>query len=103
MNESCFIDGLQNQVRIRTKALPEIMLYIDSLEKSDDIFHPIYSIANLLSWIKGLLDINTSNLNALDNEEKEQLKFYNEEVLYKDKKRHLSIPVYLYATPMIAT
>ena len=103
MNESCFIDGLQNQVCIRIKALPEIMQYIDSLEQSDDVLHPIYSIANLFSRIKSLIDLNTSDSNTLNNEEKERLKFYHEELLYDDKKRHLPISVYSYARPMSAT
>ena len=102
MNESYFIDGLQNQVRIRTRALPEIILYINSLENPNDIFHPIYSIAKLFSRIKSLIHLNTSDPNALNNVEKEQLEFYHEELLYKDKNRYLSITLYSYAIPIIA-
>ena len=91
MNDSCFTEGLQNQVCIRTKALPNIMQYIDSLEQPTDIFYPVYSITNLFSLIKSIIDLNTSDPNALSNDEKEQLKFYNEELLYDDKKRHLSV------------
>ena len=59
--------------------------------------------ANLFSRIKSLIDLNTSDPNALNNEEKERLKFYHEELLYEDKTRHRPIPLYSYTRPMIAT
>ena len=47
MNESYFIDDLQNQICVKIKALSEITEYIDTLERSDDINHPINTIPNL--------------------------------------------------------
>ena len=79
------------------------MEYIESLEQPDDVLHPIYSIANLFLRIKSLITLNTSDPNTLNNEEKERLKFYHEELLYNNKKRHLPISVYSYARPMIVT
>ena len=49
MKYSCFIDGLQNQVCIRIKAVSDITEYIDILEIPDTIDHPINTIANLFS------------------------------------------------------
>ena len=65
------------------------MQYINSLEQPDDVFHPIYSIANLFSRIKILIDLNLSDPNTLNNEEKERLEFYHEKLLYDDINRHL--------------
>ena len=53
--------------------------------------------------IKSLLDLNIINPNVLNNEEKKRLKFFKEEILNEDNKRHLSIPVYSYVRPTVGS
>ena len=68
INETVFVDGLQYQVRTRVKTLPEIVEYIDTLDRLDNIFHPINEITNLFLKIKTLLDLDILNSNVLNNE-----------------------------------
>ena len=100
---SCFIDGVQHQVRIRKKALPEIYEYIESLNRPDDFLHPICIMIDLFLHIKTLLTTSASNNRELNNQETIQLNHLNEELLYDDDKRHLPVPVYSYSRPTIAS
>ena len=67
INKTVFVDGLQYQLRIRVKMLPEIIEYIDTLNQLDNVFHTINEIINLFLKIKSILDLNILNLNILNN------------------------------------
>ena len=76
MNESCFVDGLQNQVRVISNALSNIIQYIDTLETPDNINQLINAIANLFYQIKNLTNLSSAGPNNLNKEEK-RLDFYH--------------------------
>ena len=47
LEETCWIDGLQRQVKLRRLALPELMLWCNSIENDDDNIN-----------IEGVLEMN---------------------------------------------
>ena len=89
-------------MRVRVKSLSEITEFINTLERPNDINHPINVITNLFSQIKNLAGLNSSACNTLNNEEKEKLELYHKEILY-NKKRHLHIPIYSYTRLIVPT
>ena len=42
------------------------------------------------------------NSNLLNDEEMYQYKFYQDEILYKSKQKHLPIPIYTYTQPTLS-
>ena len=67
--QSSWIDGLQRQIKVRRKALPEILVYLESSEfdnKYTDIFETIKSLFLRIDDV-----LNNINLN-------------NEDIIFKD-------------------
>ena len=58
-----WIDGLQNQVCVRVKALPEIGRYLESLDIVDDIHDSRYIMCD---YIRKMI-----NFHGIDNEDRE--------------------------------
>ena len=54
---SCWIDGVQRQIRLRKKALPEIVVWCEKLE-SEPAFHSIHERNSLIHMIPLIYDIN---------------------------------------------
>ena len=72
-------------MRVRVKSLSKITGFINTLERPNDINHPINAITTLVSQIKNLTGLNSSAHNTLNNEEKEDLELYHKELLYNKK------------------
>lgn len=102
---SCWIDGLQRQIRLRKKAIAEIVSWCEKLE-SESTFHSINERNSLIHMIPLIYDINDiyqANVNELNTEEEEfYVKVYSD-FLFDDEKEHLPIPVFSYIIPTMGT
>lgn len=96
MWQSAFIDGFNHQIRIRKKALPELMEWIGSIEDEDttDIV--------MVNYFRQLNDVCSMSETELNTNEfnKEFHAFAIDHVIHNDdKEKHLPIPTYSYIKP----
>ena len=100
--DSCWIDGLQRQVRVRKKALPEIMIHLDHLSQETEIVGECH-ISIMITLFRRINFV----IESMDERSNENETFYEHVInnlLYDDKdKDHLPIPVFSYITPTMTT
>jgi predicted GIY-YIG superfamily endonuclease len=110
LEKSCWIDCLQRRVRVRKKALPEIMNYINAdiqEERQDD--EGRRKTIDLFRRINELV-MNSNGANSNENDEvldednhRFQCHVYQDLLVDDDNKDHLPIPVFSYITPTMTT
>ena len=99
--ESCWVDCLQRQVRVRKKALPHVMLWCESLEESLDIDDD--ECDHILEMIDLFKTINAVVHEDLEVEDDLRELIFEELIYDDDEKEHLPIPVYSYIAPTMTT
>ena len=96
---SWWIDGLQNQVCICVKALPEIEKYFESL----NILYTQYGSAKIMKdFIGKIICFNkwiNQNREFECDEDHDMWEFMKNNLLYDDEYRHIPIPVFSYVKP----
>lgn len=93
---SCWIDGLQRQVKVRRKALPEIMewfqkIIIDDNINMSNVNDPRVKVIRMFNKI-----MNVLNGTMIDDDFKKHI---HENLLAPDSENHLPVPVYSYINP----
>ena len=105
LEESCWIDCLQRRIRVRKKALPEIMNFINDIQEEGQDDEGRIKLMDLFRRINELV-MNTNCANLNENHEgldEQNLLFqhhvYENLLFADDDKNHLPIPVFSYITP----
>ena len=98
LNLSCWINGLNYQVKLRKNALPEVNDFLDRIHPIEnyeylaDYEDPTHLMALLIRRITSLVE------NEVDYDE-EEVAFVNKHLLIDDEKPHLPVPVFSYVRP----
>ena len=92
LSKSCWINGLQQKVRIRRRALPELMLFIDSLTVSDDNI----GMTEMIDVFKKINVLVTNGQGCDDDIDDTFCHFVFDHLIFDDTKivKHLPIPVF---------
>ena len=101
IDQSIWVDKLQQQIRFRKNALPEIIEYINSLEieNVNDIPDGLLDMANLFKKINNILQ---HPIELLNEEDTHFLQFINEDLVDDDSSSDLlPVPVYSYIKPTL--
>jgi len=97
LSESCWIDGLQRQIRVRKKAMAEILQWCDKIQQDGGNRFNVDMISLFLRINRVLTSENEANLSE---EEIEFREFMHQNLLHQDEKEeHLPIPIYSYLKP----
>ena len=97
LSESCWIDGLQRQIRVRKEAMSEILLWCDEIQRDGGNRYNLDMISLFLRIDRALASENEPNLS---DEEIEFREFMHANLLHHDEKEeHLPIPIYSYLKP----
>ena len=107
LSESVWIDGLQRQVQVRKKALPEIMLWCNQIEMDDAEANAENELRNsngqamMIALFRRIHDVLQADVENLNNDDLSFLNHIESNLLYKyqDEEEHLPIPVYSYIKP----
>ena len=99
INDSLWIDGLQHQVCIRPNALPEVIMFLDSLDINEESQHSTYIMKTYL--LKLTIFHNNHILNqGYDNDcDEEMWNKMKDNISPDDGLRNLSVPVFSYINP----
>ena len=99
INSSMWIDGLQNQVCVRVKALPEIGRYLESLDIVDDRCDPrniMHKFMTKMIHFHGITEEDKQHLSEEDHHLCGNMEAF---MHYNDEYRHIPIPVFSYVKP----
>ena len=103
---SMWIDGVQRQVKVRTKAFPEIKKYISELNlvpTERDSNNPLHIMVSFFEKMFRLFDENVSLIDAMSEHDCSFYAFMNKHLIHVDNEPHLPIPVYSYIKPHMGT
>ena len=93
---SHWVDGIMRVIKVRLKALEEIMVYINSLELTKNEDNPRIVIMNIF---KDIYRLHKMNLNqSIEQEDCDTWKFYSQ-IIIEDPVTHLPVPVFSYIKP----
>jgi len=101
LNSCMWVDGLHNQVYLRTKAIPEMKEYLESVEVSNDIYDPSSVMMAFMQKLIELHEIYCGNMEFCCDEDHELGLFIQDNMLYDDDDRHIPIPVFSYVKPTL--
>ena len=100
IRKSCWIDALHHQVRIRAKALNEVLDHLEKRNRDGEIVEE--SDQQLFRLLKVLNNNWPPSRNTrLSDADKTLLAFAEKELLYVDKEDHLPIPVFSKVLPSV--
>ena len=100
IRKSCWIDALHHQVRIREKALSEVLEHLEKRNRDGEIVEE--SDRQLFSLLKDLNNIWPPSRNTrLSDDDKDLLFFAEKELVYVDKDDYLPIPVFSKVLPSV--
>ncbi|MGB0404839.1 MAG: hypothetical protein ACPGDB_01450, partial [Fusobacterium sp.] len=100
LKKTIWIDGFQKQVKIRIKAIPEILKSIESKEKNK-FFQNLHSIDgyDMIMWFKEIYRLQNVKFEQMNSYERTTLAFISTNLLHRDSERHLPIPVFSFIKP----
>ena len=99
LSSTMWVDGLQNQVRLRTKAIKEVQEYIESIEVQGRRNDPKNKMISIFTEIFRLNTCSHENAYFDDVDDVLQWKFIKDHMLYDDDQRHIPVPVFSYIKP----
>lgn len=99
ITSSMWIDGLQNQVCVRVKALPEIYQYLESIDIFDNSNGATDKMKVFLMNRVKLNGIIHQNRDFECDDDNDMWEFMKWNLLYDDENRHIPIPVFSYVKP----
>ena len=105
LERSFWIDCLQRQVRVRRKALPEIIAFINNIqEEEQQLDEGVRETIDFFQQIYELVVNYNDNDERLIQQDQQLRRHIFENLLYDDDdKDHLPIPVFSYITPTMTT
>ena len=91
--------GLQHQVCLRLKALPEVIQHLESMQISSCSYDPEYMMKTYFMKINHYHNMFLEDHNYGSDNDQEQWSCMEKHILYEDDLRHLPIPVFSYIKP----
>ena len=101
VESSIWVDGLSNQVYLRSKAIQELNDYLDSEGFVEDGSDSRIVMRNFMKKIISLHGIFCEDREFDNKDDHEMWNFIQENLLYDDEHRHLPIPVFSYVKPTL--
>ena len=97
LDETHWIDGLQRQVKLQTKAIPELIHWCSQLENED---HTDDGAIEMIQLFRQIEYVTQTDIDHLSDNDKEFLQHAQENLLYdNENEKHLPIPVYTFLKP----
>ena len=94
-----WVDGLQNQVYLRIKAIPELSRFLDGIDISSDVEDLVNVMSEYFGEIIDLHDQFKIFGGFESDEDNINWNHIQRNMLYDDDSRHIPIPVYSYIKP----
>ena len=102
IRESFLIDGLQRQVKLREKALIELMKWCDTLEDEDNIEQDDNGQQEMITLFRDINNIVNIDVEEVNDDDRIFLKHIRDNLLWNETDDHLPIPVYSLLTPTMS-
>jgi hypothetical protein len=100
LEKSSWIDGLQRQIKVRKKALPEILQYLQNEYFEDTEYNGV--VIDLFQDIVTIIQKDHDGTELLSNREQDFLEHIKENLLEEDDgKEHLPVPVFSSVKPTL--
>ena len=99
---SMWIDGVQRQIKIRRKALPEIKIFLSTLTVPVERYDPLNIMLTLFKDIIRIYELKENGSEMTDTD-KIKFRFMESSLIYDDSERHLPIPVFSFIKPHMGT
>lgn len=96
---SLWVDGLQNQVCLRLKDLPEVIEFLELQDIPEDNQNSRYVMKTYFKKVSHYHNMFSENENYGSETDHELWAFMNNGILHDDDLRHLPIPVFSYVRP----
>ena len=101
LNSCMWVDGLQNQVYLRIKEIPEMKKYLTYLDVFNDINDGSNEMKEFMEKLIELYETDITNQDFSCDEDHELWLFIQDNLLYDDDDKHIPIPVFSYVKPTL--
>ena len=103
LNSCMWVDGLQNQVYLRIKEIPEMKKYLTYLDVFNDINDGSNEMKEFMEKLIELYETDITNQDFSCDEDHELWLFIQDNLLYDDDDKHIPIPVFFLCQANIGT
>ena len=102
IRKSVWLDDLQKLVKLRSKAIPELIMSLQN-KQDNNKFENNSGFCEMFDWIREINILKEKKEEDMTSVDQRLLCFVNKFLLFENEDRHLPIPVYSYIKPTMGT